>query len=219
MKEMVRSLWGVSGMLVLLLLIIGGMYFGLFTPSEAGAAGAFGAFLIMAFKRRLTLRTFYECLKDSAITTAYIMTIYIGAVVFTTFLVHGGFQAMISRWIVGLDISPIWVIVVMIIVYLIMGMFMDSMAMLLLSVPIFYPVVTGLGYDPIWFGVIVVMLIEAGMISPPVGINCFVLHSMFPEYPLKTVFWGVIPFFFVIILAVALIVAFPQIAIWLPARI
>lgn len=215
-KEALISLKGVWGMIALFILIIGGLYFGIFTPSEAGAMGAFGAFVLALARRRLTWKNFAASLKDSVQITCFVLTILIGATLFNAFLVHAEFQVMLSDWVLDLNVSRYVILALILALYVPMGMFMDTLAMLLLTVPIFFPVLMNLGFDPIWFGVLIVIMVEAALISPPLGVNVFVISTIAPDVPMQNIFWGAIPFFILMLVAVVIIVAFPEIALFLP---
>jgi TRAP-type C4-dicarboxylate transport system permease large subunit len=150
-------------------------------------------------------------------TSAMIFTILIGAILFNNFLVLSAVPDAIGAWIGGLPFSDIVIMLIILLIYLIMGCALDSLAMILLTIPIFFPVVINLGFDPIWFGIIVVMVVELGLITPPVGMNVFIIKGMAPEVPLSKIYKGVLPFVIAQILLIGLILAFPKIATWLPS--
>ena len=215
-KEKFRSLSGVWGMLLVFIVIIGGLYFGVFTPSEAGAAGAFATFIICLVRRKATIRVTMESLKSSAHLTCMILTILIGAMIFSTFLSVGGVPALLSTWIGGLPLPPMAILLLILAMYIPLGMFMDSMAMLLLTIPIIYPVILNLGFDPIWFGVLIVLIFELALITPPIGMGVFVIQGI-TKVPLEKIFLGCLPFVIAMVVALALLVAFPQISLFLPS--
>ena len=208
-----RNIWGV---LVLFGIVIGGMYGGLFTPTEAAGVGAMGGFLFALARRALTWRTFVEVLRDSASTTAMLFVILIGATVFASFINFTTMPTDLKAFVTGLGVSPVVVVIAICAIYVVLGCAMEALSMILLTVPIFYPVVVALGYDPIWFGVLVVCVVEIGLITPPVGMNVFVLRSVLPEVPTNTMWRGVMPFVAADIVRIGVLIAFPLITLWLP---
>ncbi|MDB2475894.1 TRAP transporter large permease [Paracoccaceae bacterium] len=196
--------------------VIGGIYFGLFTPTEAAGIGAFGALFIAFSRKRLNREMMKETLLETGQTSAMIFTILIGAITLNNLVIFSGLANALADFVSGLDMSPSTVMLIILLMYLIMGCFLDALAMILLTVPIFYPIVSDLGYDPIWFGIIVVMVVELGLITPPIGMNVFVIKGMVQSVPLVSIYKGVLPFVIgqvVLIIAVFLI---PEIALWLP---
>lgn len=212
-----KSLAGVFETLVLFVVIIGGMFVGLFTPTEAAAVGAAGALVIAMIQRRLTWKAFAQSLKETARTSCMVMIIVAGAVVFGRFLAVTRIPYELASWLTGLPFPP-WVIISLIILfYLAAGCFVDALGLILLTVPIFYPVIEALNYNLIWFGVIIVVVTQMGVISPPVGVNVYVVSGIERDLPLQTVFKGAIPFLICLVVAAAILVAFPQISLWLPS--
>ena len=196
--------------------VIGGIYFGVFTPTEAAGVGAFGALFIAFSRKRLNREMMKETLLETGQTSAMIFTILIGAITLNNLVIFSGLANALADFVSGLDMSPATVMLIILLMYLIMGCFLDALAMILLTVPIFYPIVIDLGYDPIWFGIIVVMVVELGLITPPIGMNVFVIKGMVQSVPLVSIYKGVLPFVIgqvVLIIAVFLI---PEIALWLP---
>lgn len=196
--------------------VIGGIYFGVFTPTEAAGVGAFGALFIAFSRKRLNREMMKETLLETGQTSAMIFTILIGAITLNNLVIFSGLANALADFVSGLDMSPATVMLIILLMYLIMGCFLDALAMILLTVPIFYPIVLDLGYDPIWFGIIVVMVVELGLITPPIGMNVFVIKGMVQSVPLVSIYKGVLPFVVgqvVLIIAVFLI---PEIALWLP---
>ncbi len=195
--------------------VIGGIYFGVFTPTEAAGVGAFGALFIAFSRKRLNREMMKETLLETGQTSAMIFTILIGAITLNNLVIFSGLANALADFVSGLDMSPATVMLIILLMYLIMGCFLDALA-ILLTVPIFYPIVIDLGYDPIWFGIIVVMVVELGLITPPIGMNVFVIKGMAQSVPLVSIYKGVLPFVIgqvVLIIAVFLI---PEIALWLP---
>ena len=209
----VRNIWAVVG---LFLFIIGGIYFGIFTPTEAAGIGAFAGFLFSLARGALNWTRLYEVLLDSARTTGTIFALLTGALVFSNFIDIAGVPRALAGWVNEVSIIPVLAIVIILAIYLVLGCILDSMSMLFLTVPLFYPIVQGLGYDLIWFGILVVTMIEIALITPPVGLNVFVLHQVRPDVSTRTIFRGVMPFVAADLIRVGLIVAFPAIALVLP---
>jgi tripartite ATP-independent transporter DctM subunit len=209
-----RRIWGV---LALFAIVMGGMYGGFFTPTEAAGVGASGGFLFALGRRALNWAVLREVLVESARTSAMLFTIVIGASLFANFLNFTELPTALRDFVTQFDVHPIVVIVAICFVYVILGMAMESLSMMLLTVPIFFPLVTSLGFDPVWFGIIIVCVVEIGLISPPVGMNMFVLKSLLPEVSTGTVFRGVMPFMWADVARLAILVAFPAIALWLPS--
>jgi C4-dicarboxylate transporter, DctM subunit len=206
--------WAVGA---LFLFIIGGIYAGWFTPTEAAGIGAFAAFLFALARRTLGWRSLVDVLLESATTTATIIMLLIGALIFANFVDIAGVPRVIAAWVGNGALAPVLVIAFIIVIYLILGCILDSMSMMFLTVPVFYPVVAALGYDLVWFGIIVVTVIEISLITPPIGLNVFVLHQVQRDIPTPVIFRGVMPFVAADIVRVSLLVAFPAIALVLPA--
>ncbi|MCT8973405.1 TRAP transporter large permease [Microbaculum marinisediminis] len=215
--ERVRATKGVIGVLGLFACVMGGIYLGIFTATEAAGIGAFGAFLLAALRRRLTWATLYEILVETARMTAMLFLVLFGALLFSNFVNLAGMPNDLRDWITALGAHPTAVIIVILLIYLVLGAVLESISMMLLTVPVFFPVVVGLGIDPIWFGIFVVVAIEISLITPPVGLNVFVLKSIVPEVPTGTIFKGVVPFIAVDIVRVALLIAVPSLALLIPS--
>lgn len=213
-KEKVLSLKKTWHVVLLFLLVLGGIYKGFFTPTEAGAIGAFGALVIVIATRQLTFNIFMEILKEAGATSAMIFLIVIGAFVFMKFLGLSKLPFALVAIIEGLHVSKFFVFAGIIVLYIILGMFLEVYSAVTFTIPIIYPVITALGFDPIWFGVIVVLVIEMGLITPPVGMNVFILSGM-TGIPLQTVFRGVVPFLLAMIFCIMLLAIFPDIALLL----
>ncbi|MFP6710524.1 MAG: TRAP transporter large permease subunit [Rhodospirillales bacterium] len=216
-KQKILAFKDVWGTVILFTLVIGGIYTGIFSPEEAAGIGASGALALALLARTMSWAVFVNCLMETVRTSAMIFTILIGAILFNNFLVLSAVPDAIGAWIGGLPFSDIVIMLIILLIYLIMGCALDSLAMILLTIPIFFPVVINLGFDPIWFGIIVVMVVELGLITPPVGMNVFIIKGMAPEVPLSKIYKGVLPFVIAQILLIGLILAFPKIATWLPS--
>jgi len=217
-SERLAALRGIWAVLLLFAFIIGGIYGGLFTVTEAAGMGAGGAFLIAWLRGRMTRTHFRKSLVDTVRTTASVFTILIGALLFGYFLTITQTPQKVTEFLTGLGLGPYGVLTLIMLMYLVLGCVMDAMAMIILTIPIIFPVVQELGFDPIWFGVIIVMTVELGLIHPPVGMNVFVIKSVIKEVKISTIFLGVLPFVITDILRLILLVAFPILATWLPSQ-
>ena len=216
-KEKMEALIGVIEMLVLFFFVIIGLFLGWFSPTQAGAAGVAGAILIGLITKQLKWQGFLNALKDTVRITAMVMVIVAGATVFGHFIAITRIPMVLSGWVGSLPLHPMGIMAVIIVIYLMGGCFMDSLAMITLTIPIFYPVVLALGVDPIWFGVIIVLVVEMGVITPPVGLNVYVIKGIAPDVPLETIFKGIFPFLAALVVAAIILLLFPQIATFLPS--
>jgi len=216
-KERIISLTGVIEMVILFALVMGGIFVGLFTPTEGGAAGAAGAIVLALIRRQLTWRGFLDSLEDTTRTTAMVFLIIAGATVFGRFMAITRVPSELGAWVGGLPFPPYVIMGFIILGYLIGGCFMDSLALVTLTIPVLFPVIRTLGFDPIWFGVIIVLVAEMGVITPPVGINVYVIKGVAPDVPLETIFKGIFPFLGAILVCIAILIAFPQVALFLPS--
>jgi C4-dicarboxylate transporter DctM subunit len=212
-----RSLMGVWGIGFLFILVIGGIYTGLFIPTYAGAVGAFGAFLIVIGKRRMNRGMLVDTFKEAGITTSTIFIIVIGGILFARFLTYTGLITEISGWLLGLGLPPYMYLLAFAATYLILGMLIDPIAIMVMTLPVMFPIMVGSGYDPIWLGVIAIKLAEISLITPPVGLNVYVVRSASPvPLSLEDVFAGIMPFLFLDIITLALLILFPEIVTFLP---
>lgn len=216
-KERLDAIKDIWAPLTLFLFVIGGLYGGLFTPTEAGGVGAGGAFIIGVLRRRLDKEKILTSLLHATRTAAAVFTVLIGALIFGYFLTITGTPQKVTEFLGGLGLGSYGVLALILLMYLVLGCLMDAMAMIILTVPIVYPVIVSLGFDPIWFAVIIVMTVELGLISPPVGMNVFVIKSVVPELTFSRIFRGVSPFIITDFLRLGLLVAFPILATWLPS--
>ncbi|HEV2570796.1 MAG TPA: TRAP transporter permease [Beijerinckiaceae bacterium] len=217
-KEKMAALRDVWAPLLLFIFVIGGLYGGLFTATEAGGMGAGGAFIIGFLRGRLGRAEIKKSLLEATRTSAAVFTILIGALLFGYFLTITQTPQKVTEFLTSLGLGSYGVLILILLMYLVLGCLMDAMAMIILTVPIVFPVIIQLGFDPIWFGVIIVMTVEIGLIHPPVGMNVFVIKSMVPELDFTTIFKGVLPFLLALIFTLIVIVAFPQMATFLPSR-
>ena len=213
--EGMRDVWAT---LLLFAFVIGGIYGGLFTATEAAGMGAAGAFLIGIARRRLSGPDILRSLLEATRTTAAVFTVLIGAILFGYFLTITQTPQKVTEFLTGLGIGRYGVLALIMIMYLVLGCLMDALAMIILTVPIIFPVIVALGFDPIWFGVIIVMTVELGLIHPPVGMNIFVIKSVVEDVKISTIFYGVLPFIITDILRLILLIAFPILALWLPSK-
>ncbi len=214
--ERIKSLGKIWGVLALFFLILGGIFFGLFTPSEAGGIGAVGALAFSIGRRKLSLRQFVAALIEAGRTTAMIFTVAFGALILNQFVNVAGLPSATSAFIDGLGFEPMGALLVILSFYIVLGMFIEGYSMIFLTVPIFVPVVAALGFDLVWFGIVLVMVVEISLITPPIGLNVFVMKSMLPDVPLYAIFKGIVPFFCADITRVLLVVFFPPIVMFLP---
>ncbi|MBN2063676.1 MAG: TRAP transporter large permease [Sedimentisphaerales bacterium] len=219
LKDKVNSLLGVSETLALFVLVIGGMFTGLFTPTEAAAVGAAGSIVIAAIRGKCTIKMLRRSLFETLRTSCMVILIVAGATVFGHFLAISQLPAELAGWLAGLPL-PGWTIIGLIILfYLLAGCFIDALALIILTTPIFYPVIIELGFDLVWFGVILVVVTQMGVISPPVGVNVYVVSGIERDIPLQSIFKGALPFLFMLIVAAVLLIVFPQIALYLPSLV
>jgi C4-dicarboxylate transporter DctM subunit len=216
-RERLRALRNVWGPAVLFLLVIGGLYLGVFSPTEAASIGAVGALLLGLLNGSLDRQGIAKSLLETVKTTAMIFTILIGAILFNNFLILAEMPSLVSGWITGLPLGKSAILLVIIGMYFILGCLLDSLAMILLTIPIVFPIIQALGYDPVWFGIIIVMVVELGLITPPIGMNVFVIKGIARDVPLETIFRGVTPFIVAQVILILILIAFPQIALWLPS--
>jgi len=219
-KEKIKSLSGAIDTMAVFVLVIGGIFLGLFTPTEAAAVGVAGVLVVSLIRRRLTWQGFTKALRETLRTSCMVMFLIAGAAVFGKFLAVTRIPFDIASWIGGLNMPDFLVMTAIILVYLIGGCIMDAMALIMLTIPIFFPVVTALGYDPIWFGVIVVLVTQMGIITPPVGINVYIVYGIAYDalegVTLEAIFKGILPFLLAILVGIALLTIFPQIILVLP---
>ena len=214
--EKTRALSGLVEMVIIFGVVMGGLFVGFFTPTEAGAVGAFSTLLLAIIRRQITWPGFLQALVETTRISCMVLVIVTGATVFGHFLAITRIPFELAGWVKGLPLPPWGIMGVIIFIYLMGGCFMDALALILLTINIFFPVAVSLGYDPIWFGVIIVMVTEMGVITPPVGVNVYVVSGVAKDVPLEVIFKGILPLLLALIVAVILMVAFPQIALFLP---
>jgi tripartite ATP-independent transporter DctM subunit len=209
-----RDIWGVA---LLVVLVLGGIYGGWFTATEGAGIGASGAFLFALGRRALTFKVLVEVLVESARTTAMLFAILIAAMLFSSFVNFTTMPGDLKDWILHLGLPPLAVVGAMMAIYVLLGTIMEELSMVLLTIPVFFPIVNGLGFDPVWFGVLIVLVVQIGLISPPVGMNLFVLNALLKDVTLVQIFRGVWLFVVMLVVALFLVLEFQPIALWLPS--
>ena len=216
-KERLIALRGIWGVLLLVFVVLGGIYGGIFTATEGAGIGAMGAFLFALARGALSWAILRQVLVESARTTAMLFTLLIAATIFANFVNYTTMPTDLKDWITHLGLSPIMIVGAMMVIYVILGTVMEELTMVLLTIPLFFPIVVQLGFDPVWFGVLIVMVIQIGLISPPVGMNLFVINTLLPKVGLGTIFRGVWPMVLVLIVTLVILLAFPVLSLWLPS--
>ncbi len=216
LKEKLKSLSGIIEMLLLFGLVMGGLFVGWFTPTEAGAIGAAGALVIAVVRRTITPKALWAALAETTRISAMVFMIITGATIFGHFMAITRAPFALSEWVGGLPLPPLVIMLFVMCIYLIGGCFMDSLALITLTIPILYPIVVKLGYDSVWFGVMIVLAAEMGVITPPVGVNVYVIKGVAGDVPLHTIFRGILPFLAALLVAVVVILLLPDIALFLP---
>ncbi|MET4697329.1 tripartite ATP-independent transporter DctM subunit [Constrictibacter sp. MBR-5] len=214
--ERFRSLQGAYGIVFVIGVILFGIYTGVMTPTEVGGVGAFIIFIMALAKREMSWRNLYDALMETSKLSVMIFTIIWSILIYVRFLGFTGLPGAFADYIAHIEVPRLVILLLILFVYIILGMFMDGIGMLLLTLPVVFPAIVALGYDPIWFGIIVVKMVEIGLITPPIGLNCFVVNGVRPDIPLSAVFKGVWPFVVADLICVGLLIAFPQIVLYLP---
>lgn len=220
LSEKIKSLSGMGDTLAVFVLVMGGLFIGLFTPTEAAAVGAFGVLAVALIRRQLTWQGFVKSLYETLRTSCMVMLLIAGAVIFGKFLAVTRIPFNVASWIGALDFPPYIILATIVMVYFLGGCFMDALALVMLTIPVFFPIIINLGYDPIWFGIIIVLVTQMGVITPPVGINVYVVYgvaqSVVGGVPLEAIFKGILPFLIAVFVGTAIMVMFPQIVLILP---
>ena len=214
--QKIRSLSKIGETLVVFILVMGGLFTGVFTPTEAGGVGSAAILLVALVRRQLSWEKFVKSINETLRTSCMILLLIAGATVFGHFLAISRIPFNVASWVGELNIPGFAIVLMIMLVYLIGGCFIDALALIMLTIPIFYPIILNLGYDPIWFGVIIVLVTQMGVITPPVGINVYVVAGIAKDVRLETIFKGVLPFLIALILGTIFLIAFPQITLWLP---
>jgi tripartite ATP-independent transporter DctM subunit len=208
---------GVSSVIALFTLVMGGIYGGVFTAVEGAGVGAFGAMIFALARRRLGWRDLYAALLESARTTSMLFVILIGALMFAEFVNITTMPADLKAFVSRFEVHPLMVVAAIMVIYVVLGTAMEELSMILLTVPLFFPLIVHMGLDPVWFGILIVVVVEIGLISPPVGMNLFVLNTLLPQVPTRTIFRGVMPFVIIDCVRLAILTAFPIISTLLPS--
>lgn len=216
LKEKVAAFGSCGEILALIVLVLGGLMIGWFTPTEAGAVAAIGAIVFSTIRKRLSWGKFKHALVETITTTGMIYCIMIGAMLFNYFVAVTTIPFLLSDFISALPVPPLLIVVAMMVIYVLLGCVMDPIAMILLTIPIFFPMIIGMGFDPIWFGILLVRMTEIAGITPPIGMNVYIIAGVAPDVPLTTIFRGIIPFLIADIFHVALLLLVPGIALFLP---
>jgi tripartite ATP-independent transporter DctM subunit len=216
-KEKISSLVDIWEPLSIFIIVMGGIYMGFFTPTEAGAIGATMLFVVALFKRKLNIATLKEALQEAVRISVMVLFLVAGANVFSYFLALSTIPMVTSTWVAGLEVSRYLILLIIIVVYLFLGCFLDAISMMVLTMPVIFPIILTLHFDPIWFGVIAVLMMEAGLITPPMGLNIFTVAGVARDVPVETIFKGVAPFLLAIFAVVFLVTLFPKLALLLPA--
>ena len=216
-KEKFRALGGVWETMLVFVIVMGGIYLGFVNPTEAGAIGATALFIIVISKLKLTFKSLSTALAEATRISVMVLFLVAGANVFSYFLALSTIPASVSAWMASLQVSPYAVMAIIVTIYVVMGCFLDAISMMVLTMPVIFPVVKTLGFDPIWFGVVCVIMMEAGLITPPVGLNVYTLAGVVKDVPMSTIFRGSMPFLLAMIAVTILIAIFPGIALYLPS--
>lgn len=207
---------GVMSVIALFVLVMGGIYGGVFTPTEAAGVGAACAFVFALVRKTLTVRSTIRTIVDAAITTAMLFIVLIGALIFANFMNYTSMPVELKDMVSGMNIDPIFIYIFILLIYVFLGCVLEGLSMMLLTVPIFFPLVQSLGADPVWFGIVIVMIVEISLITPPIGMNIFVIRTILPEVPIGTLYKGVMPFIVADVIRISIIIIFPAIVLFLP---
>jgi tripartite ATP-independent transporter DctM subunit len=214
--ERLKTVWRSMSLMFIVFVVLGGIYFGWFTPVEAASIGALLTFILTVVRGKLTVETLKFCVLETVKTFAFVYLIVVGAFLFNPFLAVTQIPLKLAGIVAGLDMAPLAVLIIIVLTYIVLGTFLEGIAMLVLTIPIVFPVILNLGYDPIWFGVLLVVVLEMSLISPPLGLNVFVVKGISDGVPMSDIFKGVLPFWGAMLVCAALLIAFPEIALFLP---
>ena len=214
--ERLRTVFRSTALIGIVFVVLGGIYLGVFTPVEAAAIGAFLTFVLTAVRGKLTRETMQFCVLETIKTFAFVYLIVIGAFLFNPFLAVTRIPGNLAEYMAALELAPIWILLIIVFGYIVLGTFLEGIAMMVLTIPIVFPLITGMGYDPIWFGALLVVVLEMSLISPPLGLNVFVVKGIAEGVPMNEIFKGIIPFWGAMLVCAALLIAFPDLALFLP---
>jgi C4-dicarboxylate transporter DctM subunit len=215
-RQKVTAIFGVAEMLIVFLMVMGGLFTGWFTPTQAGGAGAAAVLLIALVRRTISWRGLFTALKETAAVSCMVMVLVAGALVFSRFLAASKIPIVLSDWLVGLPYSPMTIMTFIVLFHFLAGTFMDSFGLILLTVPILFPAIVRLGFDPVWYGIMIILFVEMGVISPPHGLNMWVVKGIVPDVSVGTIYRGVLPFLAAMLVCAGLLMAFPKIALVMP---
>jgi tripartite ATP-independent transporter DctM subunit len=219
LREKIKAIPALGEVAIIFVIVLGGLMTGWFSATQAGGAGAGTVALLGLVKRSLTWRNLVEAAEDTLLISCMVMFVIFGATLFGRFMAVTRLPFMLSTWIGGLALPPAFIMILVVLIHLIGGCFMDGLAMIMLTVPILLPTILALGFDPIWFGVMITLMVEMGAITPPVGINVYVIKGIAPDVPLETIFKGIFPFLWALIVVTIILIFFPEIATFLPGFI
>jgi tripartite ATP-independent transporter DctM subunit len=218
--QKIRSLAGLADTVIIFVVVMAGLFAGFFTPTESAAVGVLAVLLVSIIRRQLSWKAFLKSLHETLQTSCMILFLIAGAVVFGKFLAVTRIPFDLAAWVGGFDLPPFMIISIIILIYFFGGCFMDSLGLIMLTIPIFFPIIINLGYDPIWFGIIIVLVTEMGVITPPVGINVYVVYgvaqNLMDDITLESIFKGIVPFLIAVIVGIIILMIFPQIVLYLP---
>jgi tripartite ATP-independent transporter DctM subunit len=216
MTARLASLLRASPLIVIVVIVLGGIYVGLFTPVEAASIGAILTLLLTIVRGKFTVAVMTKCVLETIKTFAFVYLIVIGAFIFNPFLADTRLPGNLAEFIGGLKLAPIYILLLIVLVYIILGTFLEGFSMLVLTIPIVFPMIKDLGYDPVWFGALLVVVLEMSLISPPLGLNVFVVKGIAPDVPMSEIFYGILPFWLAMMVCAALLILFPDLALFLP---
>lgn len=214
--EKIEALWRISDIFLLFVLSIGGMFLGWYSPNQAAGIGAAGALLLGLIHRELTWAKFFAATREGLRTACMIMMLIAGASVFGKFMAVTTIPANLSMWVSSLPLPPIFIMILICFFFFISGCFLDAMALIMLTIPIIYPVILELNYDPVWFGVVIVLISQIAVVTPPVGVNVYVVKGIMPDVPISSIFRGTIPFLGAMVIMLCMVLIFPDLILWLP---
>jgi tripartite ATP-independent transporter DctM subunit len=215
-RERLKTLWRSMSLVFIVFVVLGGIYFGWFTPVEAASIGALMTFILTVVRGKLTIETLKFCVLETVKTFAFVYLIVVGAFLFNPFLAVTQIPLKLAETVAGLEMAPLTVLIIIVLSYIVLGTFLEGISMMVLTIPIVFPLIVDMGYDPIWFGALLVVILEMSLISPPLGLNVFVVKGISGGVPMSDIFKGVLPFWGAMMVCAVLLIAFPDIALFLP---